>query len=252
MTDVLGILFAATAGLLALAPSPMKRLSRLDVRKRPALAKGVEGPVAEESRSEESRRRRLLLSAAAGVLSGSLTGGLPGLAVGALTGWGCWWWTGRGESAGSRKRRARMVADLPMAVELLAACLAAGVSWAESVEAVSGALGGPLGADLEKVAAQIRLGADPPEAWRELTENPETAPLARAAARTAQSGAALAPVLNRLARDQRRTARAAAEARARSAAIQAVAPLGLCFLPAFFFLGIVPSVAGIAQSITLP
>ena len=145
-----------------------------------------------------------------------------------------------------------MLADLPMAVELLAACLAAGIPWAESVEAVAGALGGPLGEDLEKVSAQIRLGADSADAWRRLLESPETASLARAATRATRSGASLAPILNRLARDQRRTARAAAEARARSAAIQAVAPLGLCFLPAFFFLGIVPSIAGIAQSITLP
>jgi len=139
-----------------------------------------------------------------------------------------------------------------MAVELLAACLAAGVSWTEAVEAVAEALKGPLGEDLEKVSAQLRLGADPAEAWQRLADSPETAPLARAAIRTTRSGSSLAPILKRLARDQRRTARAAAEARARSAAIQAVAPLGLCFLPAFFFLGIVPSIAGIAQSITLP
>ena len=70
--------------------------------------------------------------------------------------------------------------------------------------------------------------------------------------RAAGSGTALAPSLARLANDQRRVARTAAEARARAAGVQAVAPLGLCFLPAFMLLGVVPAIAGIASTILLP
>lgn len=65
-------------------------------------------------------------------------------------------------------------------------------------------------------------------------------------------GAALAPSLSRLARDQRRVARSAAAARARAAGIRALAPLGLCFLPAFILLGVVPAIAGIASTLLLP
>jgi pilus assembly protein TadC len=67
-----------------------------------------------------------------------------------------------------------------------------------------------------------------------------------------QSGAAPATALSRLARDQRRNARAAAATRARSAGIKALAPLGACFLPAFVLLGVVPAIAGVASTILVP
>jgi pilus assembly protein TadC len=105
--------------------------------------------------------------------------------------------------------------------------------------------------ELASVSAQVRLGADPGDAWLRLARDPVLAPLARTAARASNSGAALAPTLARLARDQRRTARTAAEARAQAAGVRAVAPLGLCFLPAFVVLGIVPAIAGIAQGLVL-
>jgi pilus assembly protein TadC len=120
------------------------------------------------------------------------------------------------------------------------------------VEAVAGAVGGPLGEELARVAARIRLGADPAEEWLKLAGDPTLAPLGRAAARAATGGAPVAATLARLARDQRRTARAAASARARTAGIRAVAPLGLCFLPAFIVLGIVPAIAGMAGNVLLP
>jgi pilus assembly protein TadC len=151
-----------------------------------------------------------------------------------------------------RLRRARITAELPMAIDLLAACLRGGNAWPESVEAVADAVGGPLGAELSRVAARIRLGAEPAMEWLGLTDDPVLAPLGRAVARAASGGAPVAATLARLARDQRRTARAAASARARIAGVRAVAPLGLCFLPAFVLLGIVPAIAGIAQNLALP
>ncbi|WP_285700380.1 type II secretion system F family protein [Actinomadura sp. NBRC 104412] len=152
-----------------------------------------------------------------------------------------------------RKRRdARRIADLPIAVDLLAACLRGGTPWSEAVEAVAEAVGGPLGEELQEVAVQIRLGADPVTAWLALAEEPTLAPLARTAVRAVQSGAPPAVPLSRLARDQRRTARSAAAARARTAGIKALLPLGACFLPAFVLLGIVPAIAGIARSLLIP
>ncbi|MFL5912184.1 MAG: type II secretion system F family protein [Gaiellaceae bacterium] len=159
---------------------------------------------------------------------------------------------GRLEPRAVRARRARIVADLPTAIDLLAACLRGGGAWHESVEAVADAVGGPLGTELAQVAARIRLGADPAEEWLNLGREPALSPLGRAAARAADGGAPVAATLARLARDQRRAARAAAAARARTAGVRAVAPLGLCFLPAFVLLGIVPAVAGIARNVLLP
>lgn len=182
------------------------------------------------------------------VIFGVPAGGMIGMAV-AVAVWFSFGRLGEGER---RRRRARLVADLPVAVDLLAACLRGGTPWGEAVEAVAEAVGGPLGDELRGVAVQIRLGADPAAAWLTLTKEPMLAPLARAAVRGVTSGAALAPSLGRLARDQRRVARSAAAARARAAGIRALAPLGLCFLPAFVLLGVVPAIAGIASTILLP
>ncbi|WP_235959423.1 type II secretion system F family protein [Actinomadura macrotermitis] len=154
--------------------------------------------------------------------------------------------------AETRRRRARLVADLPVGVDLLAACLRGGTPWSEAVEAVAEAVGGPLGEDLHGVAVRIRLGVDPAVAWLALADEPMLAPLARTAVRATRSGAALAPTLARLARDQRRTAGAAAAARARAAGIRALVPLGLCFLPAFVLLGVVPAIAGMASTFLTP
>jgi hypothetical protein len=52
-----------------------------------------------------------------------------------------------------------------------------------------------------------------------------------------------------LAGDTRSTARAAVEVDVRRAGVWILAPLGLCFLPAFVCLGVVPLVLGIAGDV---
>jgi Flp pilus assembly protein TadB len=195
---------------------------------------------------------RLGVAALAGVAAAAVVGGAAGLLAGAVVAIACVRLLATLEPRGVRERRARLVADLPVAVDLLAACLRGGSSWGESVDAVAAALGGPLGARLHWVAAQVRLGADPVATWLTLADESALAGLARAAARAADSGAALAPTLTRLAQDQRRAARAEAGARARAAGVRAVAPLGLCFLPSFVLIGIVPAIVGIATGLPLP
>lgn len=205
---------------------------------------------AESGRREATMRRAACL--VAGVLCWVAFGGLMGGALGVVVAAAVRYSFGRLGSADQRRRQARLIADLPVAVDLLAACLRGGAPWHDAVEAVADAVGGPLGEELRGVAVQIRLGADPVDAWLALTEEPVLAPLARTAVRAVSSGAALAPSLGRLARDQRRVARTAAAARARAVGVRALAPLGLCFLPAFVLLGVVPAIAGIASTVLLP
>ncbi|HNO40656.1 MAG TPA: type II secretion system protein, partial [Marmoricola sp.] len=57
--------------------------------------------------------------------------------------------------------------------------------------------------------------------------------------------------MQRLAGDLRDQAAAAVEARARSVEVRAAGPLGLCLLPAFVVLGIVPLVAGMFTALHL-
>ncbi|HZB31910.1 MAG TPA: type II secretion system F family protein [Streptosporangiaceae bacterium] len=215
----------------------------------PEARDGREGTTLNERRAVLTRRGVSML---AGMAVAVLFAGPIGLLAGAGVGVACARLLAGLEPREVKARRARLVADLPIAVDLMAACLRGGSSWAESVEAVAAALGGPLGTELQGVAAQIRLGADPVETWLALAEEPALARLARAAARASDSGSALAPTLEGLAKDQRRAARAEASARAQVAGARAVAPLGLCFLPAFVLIGIVPAVAGIATQVLVP
>jgi Flp pilus assembly protein TadB len=148
------------------------------------------------------------------------------------------------EPAEIRRRREQTVADLPLAVDLLAACLRAGSPPVDALAVVAVAIGGPLGELLTEVEQRLRLGADPADAWQLVAAEPGTAPLGRAAVRAARSGSPLAQTLEHLATDVRQRRRWTADERARAVETRAVVPLGLCFLPAFVLIGIVPTIAG--------
>jgi Flp pilus assembly protein TadB len=130
--------------------------------------------------------------------------------------------------------------------DLLAASLRCGLPVASAVRAVAGQLPGAEGSVLRRVADVLALGADPATAWRPALACPTVAGLATAAVRTARSGAAMADAVDELAAGLRAAATDHAEARAQRAGVLIACPLGLCFLPAFFCLGIAPVVIGLA------
>lgn len=148
------------------------------------------------------------------------------------------------EPAAVRRRSARTVADLPLAVDLLAACLRAGRPPGDAIGLVGDALGGPLAELLAKARHRLDLGADPIDAWGVLLEESACAPLARAVQRALRSGAPLARTLDHLADDLRQDRRWTADELARAVETRSVVPLGLCFLPAFVLIGVVPIIAG--------
>ena len=57
--------------------------------------------------------------------------------------------------------------------------------------------------------------------------------------------------VRRLAEELRARSRADVEVRARSIEVKAARPLGLCLLPAFIVLGVVPMVVGVFRSMEL-
>ncbi|MBQ6641085.1 MAG: type II secretion system F family protein, partial [Saccharopolyspora sp.] len=65
--------------------------------------------------------------------------------------------------------------------------------------------------------------------------------------RSARTGSALAEVADGLAAEARTAVADRAQAAAQRAGVWITAPLGLCFLPAFLCLGVVPVVAGMVQ-----
>ncbi|HMY08488.1 MAG TPA: type II secretion system F family protein, partial [Marmoricola sp.] len=69
--------------------------------------------------------------------------------------------------------------------------------------------------------------------------------------RSHESGVPVRMVLQRLSKDLRDQQVADLEARAKSVEVRAAAPLGLCLLPAFVVLGIVPMVAGLFSAMSI-
>jgi Type II secretion system (T2SS), protein F len=130
--------------------------------------------------------------------------------------------------------------------ELLAACLEAGLPVAGAVLATATPLTGAAGQGMRRVAGLLELGADPVDAWRTVEHRQALAAFARAAARSAGTGAALARVARTECGRLRAGLTDAAQARAQRAAVLITGPLGLCFLPAFLVLGIAPVVIGLA------
>jgi Flp pilus assembly protein TadB len=212
-----------------------------------ALPKPRLPPAHEDVRRDQRHGPRPLRSmATVAVTLGAMVfvGGPPGIPVGLVAGAACWWVTGRMEPPAVRRRRERLVAAVPHAVDLMAACLSVGLSPAAAVEQVAQAVDPPLAEELAAVCARLRLGVDPVAVWRDLAGHPQLGALGRTLARAVESGASVADAMLRLSGDLRGRARAEVEGRARAVGVKAALPLGACLLPAFVLVGVVPLVAG--------
>jgi pilus assembly protein TadC len=150
-----------------------------------------------------------------------------------------------GTARAARVREGR----LPLATELLAACLAAGASPGEAAGAVGCALDGPVGDGLRRVAAELRLGSDPASAWARFGQLPGAAGLAGRLELAQSTGAPVAGLVAAEATASRARRLRAAQIRARRAAVYVTGPLGLCFLPAFLLVGVAPVVLGMAREL---
>ncbi|MEV4443695.1 type II secretion system F family protein [Streptomyces sp. NPDC049577] len=201
--------------------------------------------------SWSGRIRKAAPVVGAGIAGFLLVGGAAGCGVGIACACGTWrWLRGRREQRSGAELSAEEAAwQLPFAADLLAACLAAGAGPRRAAEAVGGALGGPVGERLAQAAAEVRLGGEPATAWGRLTVIPGATPLARCLERAQATGVPAVEPMARLAERLRAEQARAAGTRARRAGVLATAPLGLCFLPAFLTVGVVPVVIGLASGL---
>ncbi|MCR1785034.1 type II secretion system F family protein [Nocardioides carbamazepini] len=234
-----------TAAVL-LGPAPCGR--RGPARAGSGRGGGPRGPAPGES-DGLLRRGRLLWALLAGTGSAALVGGplaVPaGVAVAVVVGTTA----GRLEPRAVRQRREEVRRDLPHVVTLLAAALRAGQAPPEAVELVCRALPGAASARLSGAAARLRLGGDAVATWARLADDPELGPLGRALARAHRTGAPVVAAVERLADELGSRARAEVEDRARAVGVRAAVPLGVCLLPSFLLLGIVPLAVSLAGSI---
>ncbi len=236
MTSWVPVVCAAAAAALALPVRPTLR--------QPATA-------ATATTVGWLHRHRLVWSLLAGAGAAVFVQGRAGPAAGVVAGVVCWVAIGRAEPADVRRRRDAVRRDLPHVVELFGATLRAGAAPTEGIALVCAALPGAAGDRLSGVAARLSLGLDPVEVWTSLADDPQLGRLGRTLARAHATGAPVVASVERLADDLARTARAETEERARAVGVKAALPLGLCLLPAFVLIGIVPLVVALLATLDL-
>jgi pilus assembly protein TadC len=176
-----------------------------------------------------------------------LVGPIAAVVVGGVT----WALIGRAEPADVRRRREEVRRDLPHVVELFAATLRSGSAPGDGIAVVCSALPGAASERLSGIAARLALGLDPGEVWGSLATDPQLGRLGRTLARAHASGAPVVAAVERLADELADSARAETEDRARAVGVKAALPLGLCLLPAFVLIGIVPLVVALLATLDL-
>jgi pilus assembly protein TadC len=134
-------------------------------------------------------------------------------------------------------------------VSLLGAVLRSGASAETGLVTVCAALPGHATDRLGGLRARLAMGAAPGTVWSALAADPVLAPLGRCLARAHESGAPVAESVERLAVELSRSNRADTEDRARAVGVRAAVPLGLCLLPSFLLLGIVPVIGSLMTTI---
>lgn len=190
------------------------------------------------------RRFRLLLAALTGGAGLSFVDGVAGVVLAGGSAAAVWLTCTRAEPPAVRRERQAVARGLPHVARLLGVALAAGHAVSGAFGVVADALPGPASAPLARARAALAVGVPAERVFADLTETPGLEPLGRALARSAESGASVVDVVARLTAQLTAEQAAAIEDRARTVGIRAAVPLGLCLLPAFLLLGIVPVVAG--------
>ncbi|RYC10652.1 type II secretion system protein [Nocardioides zhouii] len=185
------------------------------------------------------------VGAAAWLFVGGPTGPVAGAAAAAAA----WWVLARAESPSRRREREEVLRTLPHLIDLFASTLRSGAEPVAGLAQVCAALPGPAADRLAPVVERARWGAGGLEAWQVLSGDDELAPLARAMVRSLTSGASVVQTVERLADELARESAARAEDAARRVGVAAAVPLGLCLLPAFLLLGVVPTVASLFGSV---
>jgi Flp pilus assembly protein TadB len=190
-------------------------------------------------------RARPVLAALAFLGAWIFVGGPIGAVAGLTAAVATWRVLGRAEGPAARRRREELERDLPTAVHLLGACLAAGSAVSGALGVVADALPGAVAEELRVVDRRLALGGDPVEVWRALAGHPQLGALGRTLARAHQSGSSVCTAVEALAAELSARSKARTDALARSVEVRAAAPLGACFLPGFVLLGVVPMVVGV-------
>ena len=153
----------------------------------------------------------------------------------------------RGPAGFGAGRGAEPSVDLTVVLDLLGAALGSGAGVPRALEAVGRSVGGADGAGLVRAAAALLLGAGWSQAWDRVPAR--LWPVADALRPAWVHGAPPADAL-RVAGDQLvQEGRARSRTAAARLGVRLVLPLGLCLLPAFVLLGLVPVIVALGSGL---
>lgn len=192
---------------------------------------------------------RLAVTAGSATAVLLLVPGTTGLAGALAAGGVAWWRSGRLETAAVRRTRALVEAELPHVVDLVLSAVRSGAAPERALERVSTVAHPVVREELRVPLSRLRLGAEVTRVWADLAQHPQLGRLGAALRRSADSGAPVVDALERLVEDLRDQRRAEVQDRVRQVEVRAAVPLGICLLPSFVLLGVVPLVAGSATGL---
>lgn len=235
---VAALVWAATLVVLMSPAAPLSLGPRASPPQRP----GVDG-TSEAARPRPRWLVRLTCAVSVACAGYLFLGGVVGVGAGALGAVLAWRTLARSVPGEVRRAGEQARDELPHVVSLVSSLVRSGADPAAALAAVAAAFPGPASERLRPAVARASLG-DIGGAWALLATDEILGPLGRTLARAHQSGSPVAAAIERLADDLSANLRADAEDRARRVGVAAAIPLGVCLLPAFILLGIVPTVAG--------
>ena len=132
--------------------------------------------------------------------------------------------------------------DPVLLLDLLDVAISTGASVPRALSAVGAAVGGQQGDELARGGAALLLGAS----WQSAWAGSPVADVVGALEASWGTGTAPGPALRGRADQLRRDRRTRTRTAAGVLGVRLVLPLGLCFLPAFVLLGLVPMLLSLA------
>lgn len=139
--------------------------------------------------------------------------------------------------------------SLPLVLTVAALLLRSGTPPTAALAGAARGCRSPVAGLCGSIERRVAMGESASSAWSEAAREPGLTAAARAAIRAGDSGAALAAAWESTAAQLRIEHRLSLEIKARKVGVHALAPLGLCFLPSFICLGVIPIVIGLAADI---
>jgi tight adherence protein C len=153
-------------------------------------------------------------------------------------------------SSKARRRKDRIRAELPDALDLMAVSVEAGMGFDGAISKLTENMSGPLADEFALTLSEIRIGESRQDALKKLsarTSTPELASFVRSIIQADQLGISLGRILRVQATDSRLKRQAAAEEKAMKAPIKMLFPTVLFIFPAMFLVILGPAFLNLSK-----